>query len=63
MGSYEPNVTCLLRSKITNSHVIRSLLDQVPSNKTRETFATLPLVGNATVGLPVVYSGEWKFCI
>ena len=58
MGSYEPNVTCLLQSKKTNSQVIHSLLNQVPSNRTRETFATLPLVGNATGGLPVTYNGR-----
>ena len=58
MGSYEPNVTCLLQEKKTDAHVIHSLLNQVPSNKTRETFGQLPLVGNATIGLPVVYPGR-----
>ena len=58
MGSYEPRVTCLLQDLTTNPYVIHSLLNQVPSSKTRETFGTLPLVGNATVGLPVVYPGK-----
>ena len=58
MGSYEPSVTCLLQEKTTNAYVIHSLLNQVSSSKTRETFGTLPMVGNATVGLPVVYPGR-----